>query len=557
MDLSLVGYFLMILSLAMAALFFSQRAIVSVAKVFNQILLALFIFTLIADLELYRHWGYRIDATPLFYLGNPHEAFASLKIWTILLLLGLAILLFIIFKKIYFRFIFGEKTSSLSNGRWWYLPVFVFLSAMMIIPIRGGLGVAPMNPGKVYFSQNIFSNHAALNGIWNMGYGLSLLNSMSKRYPQYADFTESEQFFNSIKTSNNKTKKVLKTSRPNVVIIMLESFTSKVIEPLGGLKDVSPSISALSDNGLLFTRIYASGDRSDKGIISVLAGFPAQSTQSIILFPPKAVKLPTISQVFNSLGYQTTFYYAGDPDFANIKSFLLSSGFQRLVTVDDFPKETRTTNWGAPDEYAFRKLLEELDLAKSHFFKVLFTLSSHEPFDIPEEPKFPGILGENKFLSSISYTDKWLGWFFKEAVNKPWYDSTLFVLIADHGHRYPGNNHHYSPKKFEIPMLWVGGALDSTGLVTRTGSQIDLASTLLSQLNYEPNEFIFSRNLLSNSSNNFAYYAFNDGFGFITDSCHFIWDHAGQIAIKEDSCFHTKAEAFKYFKFYYNYFLGL
>jgi phosphoglycerol transferase MdoB-like AlkP superfamily enzyme len=554
MDLSMIGYILLLSGILISFLFFSGKITQIVFKYFNLFLLTFFVLLLVSDMELYRHWGYRIDATPLFYLKTPEEAFASLKFWLILILFLFSLLIIFSFYKFY-HFIIGR--IRLENGRWWIVPIFLFLSATMIIPIRGGLGVAPMNPGKVYFSQNVFVNHAALNGVWNMVYGLSMLKSMGKQYPDYISAEDAEKYINSFGFKNDDAPKVLNTRKPNIVVILLESFTSKFIEPLGGMEGVTPNLNKLSEQGLLFSNIYASGDRSDKGLVSVLGGFPAQSTQSIMLYPPKSIKLPTLSRSLYSMGYNTNFYYGGDPDFANIRTFLYSARFNKIISQSDFPRSLNFGKWGVPDEHVFQKLLSDLDEAEKPFFKFFFTLSSHEPFEFPDESAFPGHNTVDKYASSIYYTDHWLGWFFNEVSKKPYWNNTLFILLADHGHRLPGNNKIYEPEKFSIPMLWLGGTLDTIGVVPQIGSQIDLVRTLLYQLDVDANEFVFSRNLLSNSNKQFAYYAFNDGFGFITDSCQFIWDHRGQIEILDNCNEEKRKEAFSYFRYYHNFFLGL
>lgn len=554
MDLSFTGYILLLSGVFIALLFFTSKGTYLFFKYFTLILLVIFTLILAGDMELYRNWGYRIDATPLFYLKTPGEAFASIKIWLILVLLILSFLIILVSIKLYLKLVL--KTPLL-KGKWWMVPIFLFLSATMIIPIRGGFGVAPMNPGKVYFSHNVFSNHAALNGLWNMIYGMTMLESMSKRYPDYLSAEEADSFYNSLDIRNDKAPHILKTSRPNIIILMLESFTSKIIESLGGLEGVAPNLNKLTKQGLLFTNIYASGDRSDKGLVSILSGFPAQSTQSIILYPPKSVKLPTISEMLDSAGYNTFFYYGGDPDFANIRSYLYSAKFRNFTTLADFPNSQNFGKWGVPDQFVFQRLLTDLEEAKSPFFTLLFTLSSHEPFEFPEESAFQGSDEESRFLSSVQYTDRWLGWFFNEAEKKSWYDSTLFIVIADHGHRLPGGNKNYESKKYAIPLLFVGGALDTLGVVSQVGSQIDLARTLLYQLDIDANKFTFSRNLLSQSRKQFAYYTFNDGFGFVTDSCLFIWDHTGQAAIHDNCSEANKKNAFSYFRYYYDYFLKL
>jgi len=256
------------------------------------------------------------------------------------------------------------------------------------------------------------------------------------------------------------------------------------------------------------------------------------------------------------LGYSTTFYYGGDPDFANIRSYLYSAKFKKLVTQDDFSKSYRNSKWGVHDEHVFNRLLTDLDSAKAPFFKFFFTLSSHEPFEIPAKPKFPGKHEEDQYISSVFYADSCLGQFFDEAKTRDWYANTLFVLIADHGHRLPGNNPIYASEKFRIPMLWIGGAIDTVGVVSKAASQFDLAATLLWQMNISSKEFKFSKNILS-SQHDVAYYAFNDGFGFVTDSTKLIFDHVSQKPIVEPNDSFTNQAAFSFFRLYQDYFLGL
>ncbi len=560
MDISLIGYILLVSGLLLSVLSIAKGKWISlVFKFYTIILLSLFSFVIVSDLELYRNWGFRIDATPLFFLKMPGEAFASISSLIIVALTALTIVIFIVFFLFYQKWV-TKKNIEFEKGKWWFVPVFIFFSTLMIIPIRGNFGIAPMNPGKVYYSQNMYCNHAALNPVWNMMYSLSKSNSMSKKYPNYIDKKKAKAIFTDLMSDHGRSTNVLKTNRPNVVLILLESFTAKMIEPLGGLKDVTPNLNRLSKQGLLFSRIFASADRSDKGIISVVSGFPAQSTTSIIKYPLKSQKLPTISSVFDSLGYRTTFYYGGNPDFANIRSYLYSAKFRNMITQDDFPRSYRNSKWGVHDEYVFKRLLTDCDSAKSPFFKMYFTLTSHEPFEIPAKPKFAGADEQTKFINSIHYTDSCIGAFFNEARTKEWYKNTLFVLIADHGHRYPGKDPNYAVSKFKIPMLWLGGAIaKDSSEVNKTGSQIDLAATLLNQLGVSTHQFEFSKNLLSDECKHYAYYVFNDGFGFVTDSTAIIFDHTSKKFISKEGVNIEKVsdEAFSYLSYFQDIFLGL
>jgi len=287
MDLSMTGYILGVSGLFLSFFFFAGAKTHRLFfKIFTIILLIIFSGILVSDLELYRNWGFRIDGTPLLYLKTPDDAMASVKVWVVLLLLLFTIIIVLFSYWIYNKQVISK--SNISKGKWWMAPILLFITATMIIPIRGGFGIAPMNPGKVYFSQNIFANHAALNGIWNLIYGLTKSGDMYREYPNRVSEETAEKWEKVLFEKTSEPNKVIKVTNPNIVIILLESFTSKLIEPLGGLQGITPNFSKLTKEGLLFTNIYAAGDRSDKGIVSVISGFPAQSTQSIIKFPLKS-----------------------------------------------------------------------------------------------------------------------------------------------------------------------------------------------------------------------------------------------------------------------------
>ncbi|HOK60635.1 LTA synthase family protein [Tenuifilum sp.] len=559
MDSSLAGYILLLTFLLLAIFFWvSPKSITRMYNALTILLLLVVNTVVISDMELYRNWGYRIDATPLLYLKTPKEAMASVKtpllILFVVLLIGITYLTHLAYRKWVAR-----ELSQANKARWWYSPIYIFLAATMIIPIRGGFGIAPINPGKVYFSQNNFCNHAALNPVWNMMYSVSKSSSMSKTYNVEIDKATAHQRFGELMHTDS-TLYVLNTNQPNIIIILLESFGAKLVGPLGGLPNVTPNLNRLASEGILFTRTTASGDRSDKGIIAVLSGFPAQPTQSVIKYPTKSNKLPTISEVLYNQGYSTAFYYGGDPDFANIRSFLYHAKFQRLITQDDFPKSYRNSKWGVHDEHVFNYLLTDIDSAKAPFFKMFFTLSSHEPFEIPAKPKFNGKTEVEQFLSSAYYADSCLGDFIAKAQQREWFKNTLIVLIADHGHRHPANHPNWEPLKFGIPMVWLGGVVERKPLVvTTTCSQTDLATTLLAQLKLPHDQFTLSKNILASKVTPFAYFAFNEGFGYVNQTDTIVYDLVGKKYIKQTgkNISETRNDAWAFFNAYQEVFQGL
>ncbi|MFM8347675.1 MAG: LTA synthase family protein, partial [Bacteroidota bacterium] len=309
-----------------------------------------------------------------------------------------------------------------------------------------------------------------------------------------------------------------------VLLIIMEGFTSKIIEPLGGEPGLAPELSRWCEQGVLFEHLYASGDRTDKGILSILSGYPAQPRSSIIKFPSKSQSLPSWPRVMERLGYHPTFVYGGDPKFANMESYLVTSGFRRITTDADFEGSIPRSKWGVHDEHLFRRLGAECDTAQGPFFKVALTLSSHEPFDVPYGNPPAGSSDETLFLNSCKYSDRELGKFLDAAKQSDWWASTLVIITADHGHAYPGKREVMDRERFRIPMLWTGGAITTKLKIAKTGSQTDIVNTLLNQFDtYDP-AFRFSKDLLAPATPGFAVYAYNNGFGYQSDRGGFIYD---------------------------------
>ena len=153
----------------------------------------------------------------------------------------------------------------------------------------------------------------------------------------------------------------------------------------------------------------------------------------------------------------------------------------------------------------------------------MLSLSSHEPFDVPFGNK--KLMGEDAlFLNSCAYTDSCLGNFIQQAKNKSWWNNTLIIITADHGHRFPFNSSNYEKGKFKIPMLWLGGAVANAMRIGKMGSQTDIASTLLGQLRVADPHFIFSKDLFSLTTNSFAVYSFNNGFGYLSPTTEMVYD---------------------------------
>jgi phosphoglycerol transferase MdoB-like AlkP superfamily enzyme len=362
------------------------------------------------------------------------------------------------------------------------------------------------------------------------------VQSSNKAYPEdFFDKTLAEKYFTRLYDHQDSTIHLINVTKPNIILVILESFTADVIEPLGGMKGVAPNLNALCEEGILFDNFYSSGDRTDKGIVSILSGFPAQPATSIIKYPAKTQHLPYLNRYIKDLNYNTSFVYGGDIDFANFRSYITNSRFDHITTEDDFPGEVNYSKWGVHDHLVMDQAFLECDSASAPFFKVVLTLSSHEPFDVPMSSAF--LMGndeESLFLNSCHYADSTIGHFIRKAKQRSWWDSTMVIFVADHGHRLPGNKESKDKERFRIPLLIIGGAIKKDTVIHTYGSHTDIPSTILGQLNLASEEFNYSRNLLTVQPKSFAMYFFNDGFGYVAPDKYLIYDNAGKQFLRRD-----------------------
>jgi len=248
----------------------------------------------------------------------------------------------------------------------------------------------------------------------------------------------------------------------------------------------------------------------------------------------KQEKLPGIAQDLAQNSYQTSFYYGGESEFFNMKSYILSHGYQKMTDQHSFRPKDMNSKWGAYDDKVFSKNLNDMDQAKSPFFSTILTLTNHEPFELPGKAKFEGSNVENKFRSTSFYTDSCLGAYIREARQKNWYKNTLFIVIADHSHRLPANLTEFDPKRYRIPMLFFGDVLkpEFKGVrISKYGNQTDLASTLLSQLNISDKRYPWSKNLLNPKTPGFGFFNWDNGFGFATEEQIISFDNVGKNII--------------------------
>jgi phosphoglycerol transferase MdoB-like AlkP superfamily enzyme len=308
-----------------------------------------------------------------------------------------------------------------------------------------------------------------------------------------------------------------KNNQPvNVVLIILESFSAKVIESLGGDVNLTPNLNKWVKEGILFKNFYAVGNRSDKGIAALLATYPAlMGSYSISYFPEKIEHLDYLAKYFNKNNYKTHFYYAGEIEFYNLKSLVLCSGYDYYYSVQDFPASAKQQNWGIPDALFYQRIIEDMKTFSTPFFLTTYNISSHSPYDIPN-------IEQKNFCNAISYSDKCLGDFVEQLKKSKFWDNTLLIITSDHGVASYKGTSASNPLSHQIPMLWIGGVVDTSFVNENFGMQSDLTATLIQQLGWKPNKNPFSKNLFENSS--FSFYFNTNGYGFLSPQLAYYYD---------------------------------
>ena len=541
-DFSIWGYFAILTCLAVAALapFVRVGKILRVTNVLVGVFGAIFAFLLPAEAITYKAWGHHVDASSLMMVADrPSLIFASAETWFEVVYIIVGIIVGIVFYGLAVRL--GRLAIRLSGcekesegretafSRIMAVVLSLIIGGLMIIPIRGGVGIAPLNTGNAYFSQSVFANHVCVNPIWNFMYSTKRAKQADIRYAFMSE-EEMEDRFERLMESQGASPRVLTCERPNIVVILLESFSAHGIEYLGGA-NATPCLDSIRRTGISFNNFFASADRSGKGLLAVMNAYPSLPTIRVIQFPQKTQNIPSLPRKLRENGYLSqTFVYGGDINFNNFNSLVTQDGFDRVITQDDFSSDQMGDKWGAHDQYTFDRLLEAMDNQPQPFFDFYFTLSSHEPYTVPMKRKM-----NDDYLNSMCYTDSCLGDFMRKAREKSWWDKTVFVMVADHGHPGPDNAGETDRRRFNIPLVIAGGAVAVRDTTIGTyGAQTDICATLLGQLGIDAKEFVFSKNLLDPTARSYAFFDFSDGFGYATPDNYQVYDNQMKDFIRID-----------------------
>lgn len=521
-------YILLLPILILIVSFFIKINLKKILFIYSIVIAVIVSILFAVDCVLYSYWGFKIDATAIFYLKNPSDAAASITTKDVFkFILILVPYLFLLIMSFYYT-IYRLIDNKVSNKKIVDSLLSIVYITILVIGTRGGISTATANVGMVYYSDNQFLNQSAINPVFSLLSSCVKNEDFSKEFNFYDEKTCEKDFSSIISSKQDTTIQVLNTQRPNIVIVILESFTANMVSSVGGnygtseTKEITPNLNKIANEGIVFTNAYSSGMRTDRGIVSVLTGFIAQPTMSIIKYPEKTRSLPSLARKLKERGYSTSMLYGGDINFTNMRSYFYGTMYEKITSDKDFPINERISKWGVRDENTFSFLYNDIiktNNTKRPFFKTFLTLSSHEPFDV-NYSHF-----NDKFVNSAAYTDSCIGSFICKLKQSKAWKNLLVVFVADHGYNYPQGLNNYELRKYHIPIIMCGGAIKSHLVVNRFCNQTDIPATILKQMNIPTKEFTYSRNLFNPYSPNYAFYTYTNGFCFMDSSGYTIYDN--------------------------------
>lgn len=510
MDLSATSYISpLILILLFLTYQFKLPCCLKLIKIIFGISFFLFFAIVIGELPIYDEWMTKLTPKAVSYLSNMQEVFRTAT-WGEIAMSFIAVPLLTFLAIIFTNKTLKYKDSSPTKHWSRNLTVLIFSLGLGFLGARGGFYQIPLSASGVFYSNNRTLNFAASNSIWSLGYSYY----KEKRYDDKTKFhfysdEKIKAILKNYQNRNDSTISILNTKNPNIIFVLYESWSADLVDSLNELYHITPEFQKIKKQSLYFNHCYATGRHSEEGILAAFSGYPSLADSYLMGFTAKNGKLPSTIKKLKERDYHSAFFFGGDLGYANIKSFFFQNPFYKVEDEENFSDSYQKGRLGYHDDALYDKMYKESLLAKKPFFIGGFTTSTHSPYDTPSKHKKITDT-ENEYINSVVYADSCLGAFFKKAQESDWYKNTLFILVSDHSHPTPLRSPYCSEEDHRIVFMLSGGALkkEFRGKTNSTiMSQIDIPTSILTQLNFSTDEFPYSRNVLGKNYHPFIYFA--------------------------------------------------
>lgn len=522
------------LPLVFIVIYFIQPARWSKITFYTVILIEVVLCAFIhgGEINAYPEWNHKLTTRVFTHLLNPDEVVRTadygMTIWFVIYAT-----LEIVFGYKMMKWLF--KMENISNSINWFLRIpigLVFLAVFgsgFIIIGRGGTQQIPINIDSAYYTKDYVANDLSVNSVYFFAKSFMLFNrsEIGAMFPIIPEEESKKTLKDFYSYPVEHDRFIFENERPNIVFLIMESWTAKAIGSISGIEGATPYFDKMTEKGLLFTNIFATGGTSEIGNSSIFSGYPALPEISISMQPDKHRKLPSFNQDLKKWGYSSHYIFSGDLKYGNIGGYFVDHGFDVVEDENDFPKGLKRGKLNYYDEDLYKILLEKMDNTNEPFMHCAFTGSTHSPYDYPNRGTKKWKESEADFMSSMYYADKCLNDFMDECKKHSWYKKTIFVIVADHGHASPSVQNPNLGGYFHVPLLIIGEPLKKEyrgQKINTLGSQADIVRTLLYQMGGDYKRYIWSKDLLNPACPQFALHTINRGFGWITEKGNFSYN---------------------------------
>ena len=369
--------------------------------------------------------------------------------------------------------------------------VTVAMVGLCLFGIRGRMGYNPIKISQAYYCNDPFLNQLGINPAFNLL--TSTLDGMRKEnaelhlmpYGEAITYTREALGITGVADSTAILRRTVTpdstASRPNVVVILMESMSASFLQTFGQKERLTPTLDSLYQHSLAFTQFYSAGIHTNHGLTATLYSFPAMMMRNLMkgTVTPHRSGLPT---VLKDQGYHNLFFMTHESQYDNMNAFFRTNGYDEIFSQETYPREEVVNSFGVPDHFLFDYALGTINRTASEhtpFMATILTISNHPPYIIPEGMKTRTAKPETQI---VEYADKCIGDFLTAARSQPWYDNTIFVILADHG-KLVGEMDMELPQSYNhIPCLIFGPGVEN-GLYDGLATQVDVMPTLLGIMN--------------------------------------------------------------------------
>ncbi|NQU05352.1 MAG: sulfatase-like hydrolase/transferase [Calditrichaeota bacterium] len=564
-DLAITGYILapaviigMLPRIGLAASKLTRRIIV----IYLIIMAAVAFMMTIIDLEFYGAFNTRLNHIPLDYMDDYGTILkmawemSSTLLWVILWAIITFGFGYSLHRITLFSFRRVKRKSPLHQ-----MIIYPLVLGLLFLGIRGRVSYrSPLRWGMAYFSNYHFANQLALNSCFTFIRDTLDSGIREKERKESALIPPDEAWVEVRRLLGIELKDLLPGQtiarqespklhpppltgrelkggahepRPlNVVLIIMESFSAKLIGSCGG-EDLSPDFDLLVNDGLLFPRFYCSGGHTRNALFTIITGLPSLlGRQSYTKRSESQLPFAGLPMLLKERGYVNYSYVTHDPIFDNKRGFFISNCFDNVVGLYDYTSETELSSWGVSDEVLYGKALEDMDGYEEPFLVMLEGSSNHPPFRIPDQPypRADPSHPDAEMFNAFSYADWAMGRFMESAVSRDWGRRTLFVIFGDTGENYKPTL-ELDLSWFNTPLLLYCPDIIEPGISDHIGGQKDITATVMDVLGGEWVNNTLGRSLLDADYSGHALFVERESYGFIIENYYLMRGQTGSLSL--------------------------